>query len=318
MGEALAHPLVLLFAGVFALLAGATVIGRRLAAAGARGDPERAAMLTNLNDRILSWWVIVGVLALAFLAGTFATILLFALVSFWCLREFTSLTPTPVADHYALAAAFYVFLPLQYLLLWDAWLNLFTILIPVYGYLLLPAIAVLWGETRDFLLRISKVQWALMLAVYCLSHVPAVLILHIPGAPAGSFGLLAFLLIVVQGSDVAQYVFGKSFGRRKIAPRVSPSKTWEGFVGGGATAALLGAGLCWLTPFSALQALGMAFAVVLAGFAGGLVLSAVKRSLGAKDWGCMVEGHGGMLDRRDSLACAAPIFFHLTNYDFAV
>jgi phosphatidate cytidylyltransferase len=148
--------------------------------------------------------------------------------------------------------------------------------------------------------------------------VPAVLIMHSPGAPAGSFGLLAVLLIVVQGSDVAQYVFGKSFGRRRIAPRVSPSKTWEGFVGGGATAALLGAGLCWLTPFSALQALGMAFAVVLAGFAGGLVLSAVKRSLGAKDWGSMVEGHGGMLDRMDSLAFAAPIFFHLTNYYFAV
>jgi phosphatidate cytidylyltransferase len=318
MGDVLTNPVVLLFAGVFALLAAATLIGRRMAMGADAADADRAAMIANLNDRIVSWWVIVGLLAVAFLAGRFATILLFALVSFWCLREFISLTPTPVADHYALAAAFYVFLPMQYLLLGSEWLNLFTILIPVYGYLLLPAIAVLWGETRDFLLRISKVQWALMLAVYCLSHVPAVLILNIPGAPAGNFGLLAFLLIVVQGSDVAQYVFGKSFGRRKIAPRVSPGKTWEGFIGGGATATLLGAALWWVTPFSPLQALGMAFAVVLAGSAGGLVLSAVKRSLGAKDWGSMVEGHGGMLDRMDSLAFAAPIFFHLTNYYFAI
>jgi phosphatidate cytidylyltransferase len=317
MADIFSNPVVALFAFVFALLAAATLIGRRLTQRADAADAERTATITNLNDRVVSWWVIVGLLAAVFLAGEFFTILLFALVSFWCLREFTSLTPTPVADHYALAAAFYIFLPLQYLLLWYEWLNLFTILIPVYGYLLLPAIAVLWGETRDFLLRISKVQWALMLAVYCLSHVPAVLILNTPGAPAGNFGLLAFLLIVVQGSDVAQYVFGKSFGRRKIAPRVSPGQTWEGLIGGGVTATLLGGALWWVTPFSPVQALGVAFVVVLAGFAGGLVLSAVKRSLGAKDWGSMVEGHGGMLDRMDSLAFAAPIFFHLTNYYFS-
>ena len=314
----MADPLALLFAGVFAALAVATIIARRLAARPDAARPQRAAMLANLKDRIASWWAIVCILAAAFLLGPLATILLFALVSFWCLREFTSLTPAPVADHYALAAAFYVFLPLQYLLLWDGWVGLFTVLIPVYGFLLLPVIAVLAGETRDFLPRISRVQWALMLAVYCLSHVPAVLILDIPAARAGNFGLLAFLLIVVQGSDVLQYVFGKRFGRRKVAPRVSPNKTWEGLVGGGLGATALGAALWWITPFAPLQALAMAFAVVLAGFAGGLVLSAVKRSLGAKDWGTMVEGHGGMLDRMDSLAFAAPIFFHLTNFWFAV
>ena len=314
----MADPLVLLFAGVFTALAVASIIARRLAARPDAAQPERAAMRANLKDRIASWWAIGGILAAAFLLGPLATILLFALVSFWCLREFTSLTPTSVADHYALAAAFYVFLPLQYLLLWDGWVGLFTVLIPVYGFLLLPVIAVLAGETRDFLPRISRVQWALMLAVYCLSHVPAVLILDIPAARAGNFGLLAFLLIVVQGSDVLQYVFGKRFGRRKVAPRVSPNKTWEGLVGGGLGATALGAALWWITPFAPLQALAMAFAVVLAGFAGGLVLSAVKRSLGAKDWGTMVEGHGGMLDRMDSLAFAAPIFFHLTNFWFAV
>ncbi len=312
----MADPLVLLFAGVFAALGVATLIGRNLAARPDAADPDRAAMLANLRERIASWWAIVGVLAAVFLLGPFSTILLFALVSFWCLREFTSLTPTPVADHYALAAAFYLFLPLQYLLVWDDWVGLFTVLIPVYGFLLLPVIAVLSGETRDFLPRVSKVQWALMLAVYCISHVPSLLILDIPAAPSAGFGLLAFLLIVVQGSDVLQYVFGKRYGRRKVAPRVSPNKTVEGLVGGGLSATLLGGALWWITPFSPLQALAMAFAVVLAGFAGGLVLSAVKRSLGAKDWGTMVEGHGGMLDRMDSLAFAAPIFFHLTRFYF--
>jgi phosphatidate cytidylyltransferase len=61
----------------------------------------------------------------------------------------------------------------------------------------------------------------------------------------------------------------------------------------------------------------MAFAIVIAGALGGLVLSAVKRSLGAKDWGVMIEGHGGALDRMDSVTFAAPLFFHLVNYFFA-
>jgi phosphatidate cytidylyltransferase len=316
MPELLGRPLVQLFLGLFALLAVATLAGGRLAARAA-ADPARSARFADLRERITSWWAIVAILAAAFALGPLATILLFALVSFWCLREFTSLTPTPVADHYAVAAAFYLFLPLQYVLLLDDWYGLFAIAIPVYGFLLLPLIAVLAGDTRDFLPRIAKVQWALMLAVYCASHAPAVLLLDVPGAPAGNFGLLAFLLLVVQGSDVLQYVFGKSLGRRRIAPRVSPNKTWEGFIGGGAAATLLGGALWWLTPFGFVEALAMALAVVLAGFAGGLVLSAVKRSLGAKDWGSMVEGHGGMLDRMDSLAFAAPIFFHLTRFYFS-
>lgn len=313
MTELLARPLVALFLGLFAVLTLASATGRLLARRGGA-----TATLTNLGDRIVSWWVMVGLLAVAFALGPVATILLFALISFWCLREFTSLTPTPVADHYTLAAAFYVFLPLQYLLLLDDWYGFFAVAIPVYAFLLLPLISVLAGATADFLPRIAKIQWALMLAVYCTSHVPAVLLLDIPGAPAGNFGLLAFLLLVVQGSDVLQYVFGKTLGRHRIAPRVSPNKTWEGFLGGGGAATLLGAGLWWLTPFTPLQALLVALAIVLAGFAGGLVLSAVKRSLGAKDWGSMVEGHGGMLDRMDSLAFAAPIFFHLTRFWFAV
>jgi phosphatidate cytidylyltransferase len=143
------------------------------------------------------------------------------------------------------------------------------------------------------------------------------LLLRIPGFEGGNVLLLFFLLTVVQISDVLQYVFGKLFGRHKVAPNVSPSKTWEGLIGGGLSATAVGAGLWWITPFSPLQAGAISFAIVAAGFCGGLVLSAVKRSLGAKDWGAMIEGHGGALDRMDSVSFAAPIFFHLTNYFFA-
>ena len=154
--------------------------------------------------------------------------------------------------------------------------------------------------------------------MFCLSHVPALLTLPIPGFEDRKLLLVAFLVLVVQASDVLQYVWGKLLGRHKIAPRLSPSKTVEGFAGGVVSATALGAALWWLTPFPPLQAALMALAITLMGFCGGLVMSAIKRDRGVKDWGWMISGHGGMLDRLDSVIFAAPIFFHLTRYWWTV
>ena len=306
--------MVWLFGGVVALLLIASAIGfllsRRVT------DEKHAETIRNLNARIKAWWFMVGVFALAFTFGATVTLVLFAFISFYCLREFISLTPTRPSDHGAIAAAFYLFIPLQYWLVGVEWLTMLTIAIPVYAFLLLPVLSVMRGETEDFLLRTAKIQWALMLTVFCISHAPALLILNIPGYQ--NFFLLFFLITIVQLSDVLQYVFGKLFGRHKVAPNVSPSKTVEGLVGGGLAATAIGTGLWWITPFSPLEAAILSLAIVLAGFCGGLVLSAVKRSLGAKDWGTMIRGHGGALDRMDSLAFAAPLFFHLVNYFYTV
>jgi phosphatidate cytidylyltransferase len=306
--------LLILFAGLVTILITASLVGYHLQSRAT--TPEGRATVDNLNERIRAWWMMVAIFAVAFTFGKVVTLVLFALTSFYCLREFVSLTPTRPADHTALAFAFYVFLPLQYVLIGIDWQALFSVTIPVYAFLLLPVLAVLKHETEEFLTRTAKVQWALMLTVYCISHAPALLLLKIPGFEGRNVLLLFFLIAIVQASDVFQYIFGKLFGRHKIAPVVSPNKTWEGFLGGGAAATLLGAGLYWITPFTPLQAAGMAAAIVLAGFCGGLVLSAVKRSMGAKDWGHMIEGHGGALDRMDSVTYAAPLFFHLTNYFF--
>jgi phosphatidate cytidylyltransferase len=162
--------------------------------------------------------------------------------------------------------------------------------------------------------RMSELQWALMICVYCASHVPALLYLQIEGFDGRGVLLIAFLILVVQLSDVAQYVWGKLAGRRKVAPSVSPSKTWEGLVGGIATATLVGTGLWWITPFQPWQAALMSLAICLAGFFGGLVMSAIKRDRGVKDWGHLIAGHGGFVDRLDSVVFAAPIFFHLTRF----
>ena len=155
-----------------------------------------------------------------------------------------------------------------------------------------------------------------MLTVFCLSHAPALMLLRIPGYEGQNLMLLFYLLLVVQLSDVLQYVFGKLFGKHLLAPLVSPSKTVEGLVGGGLAATGVGAALYWITPFSPLQSAYLSLLIVICGFLGGLALSAVKRSLGAKDWGRMIEGHGGMMDRMDSVVFAAPVFFHLTRYWF--
>jgi phosphatidate cytidylyltransferase len=308
------QPMHYLLAGVVALLLVASLIGWALA----RRVTSEAGQETvrNLNARIKAWWVMVAIFAVAFVAGKGVTILLFAATSFYCLREFYSLTPTHPSDHPAMAAAFYIFLPLQYWLLWIDWVTMLTILIPVYAFLALPVLSMLRGVTADYLQRVAKIQWGLMIAVFCVSHAPALLMLNLGGVPP--VNLLFFLITVVQLSDVLQYVAGKLVGRTKLAPNVSPSKTAEGLVLGGLAATGVGAALWWVTPFSPLEAAAMAFAVVVAGALGGLVLSAVKRSLGAKDWGAMIQGHGGALDRMDSVTFAAPLFFHLTNYFFAI
>lgn len=301
-----------IFSGVAFILVIATLIGRmlRCRAGGERPSPA----IENLNARINAWWAMVALIGFAFLFGSAGVIVLSAILSFAALREFVTLTNTRPGDHGALLAAFFVALPVQYILVWYEWYGLYAIFIPVYAFLLMPVIAVLRGDTRRFLERISEVQWALMLCVFCLSHVPALLALNIPGFEGRQLGLIVFLVAVVQASDVLQYVWGKLAGRTKIAPSVSPSKTVEGFTGGVVSAALLGAGLWWITPFAPWQAALLAFVITLMGFIGGLVMSAIKRDRGVKDWGRMIEGHGGILDRLDSLIFAAPIFFHLVRY----
>lgn len=298
-----------LFAGIGLLLVVATLIGRLLA-----WRKGNNAVIANLNARIDAWWMMVLAIGIAFLFGLYGVILLFALVSFYALREFLTLTPTRASDYPALVAAFYFALPVQYLLIAIHWYGMFSIFIPVYLFLLMPILAALGGDTTRYLERTAKVQWGLMIAVYCVSSVPALMTLKIEGYEGRNLLLIAWLILVVQLSDVLQYCCGKLFGKRKVAPKLSPSKTLEGLVGGVLLATLVGTSLFWITPFPPWQAAIIALLVNLLGFAGGLVMSAIKRDRGVKDWGHMIEGHGGMLDRMDSVCFAAPVFFHVVRY----
>ena len=311
------HPdLITLLSGIGALLVVASLIGYVLQW---RYSPQGDnGVIENLNQRIRSWWIMVALMALAFLGGKTGVVILFAFASFSALREFVTLVNARRADHWALAVAFFVVVPVQYYFIWIEYYGMYSIFIPVYAFLLLPILATLRGDSQGFLVRVAEVQWALMICVFCVSHVPALLSLDIPGYGGRNVLLIAFLIVVVQLSDVLQYVWGKLLGRRKIAPSLSPSKTVEGFGGGVASATLVGAGLAWMTPFGVLASAGLALMIALLGFLGGLVMSAIKRDRGIKDWGHLIEGHGGFIDRLDSVVFSAPIFFHVVRYFWSV
>ncbi len=304
--------LLKLLGGLTAVLVLASLAGRLLKR---RLSPDGTnTVIENLNDRVNAWWVMIILMGGALLFGRLGAILLFGFASFAALREFVTLTDTRRGDHWALASAFFVVLPVQYYLVYIDWYGLYSILVPVYAFLLMPIISALRGDTDHFLVRVAEVQWALMICVFCVSHVPALLTLQIPGYEGRNLLLIAFLVVVVQSSDVLQYVWGKMLGRTKIAPKLSPSKTVEGFIGGALSATLVGAALFWMTPFTPFQAGLLSFVIVLMGFFGGLVMSAIKRDRGVKDWGHLIAGHGGFIDRLDSVIFSAPIFFHLVRY----
>lgn len=302
----------MLAAGIVGVLAFASVVGWILKVKVASGSPHGA--IDNLNARVRAWWLMVAVLSLALLGGKTGVIVLFAFASFIALREYVTIAPTRRGDHAALLLGFFLVIPFQYLLVWMEWYGMYSIFIPVYGFLIMPIIAALRGDVTNFMQRTATLQWGLMICVFCISHVPALLTLNIPGYEGRNAFLLVFLILIVQSSDVLQYVWGKLFGRTKIAPQVSPSKTVAGLLGGVACTTVLGAALWWITPFTPLQAAVISLALALMGFLGGLVMSAIKRDRGVKDWGTMIEGHGGMLDRLDSVCFSAPIFFHIVRY----
>ena len=310
--------LVALLGIVIALLIVGTVAGMVLGVR-ARQNPQYSSLAANFRARVRSWWMMVAVFAVAVLTGGIGSILLFAISSFLALREFVSIVPTRRADHRTLAWCFWLILPLQYLCIHIGWYGMFVLLIPLYAFLFVPMRNVLAGDCEHFLERTAKVQWGMTCCIYCVSHAPMLLKLECDfgdAGPAVNARLLFFLVTVVEMSDVLQYCWGKAIGRHQLLPKVSPNKTVEGFVGGILSATALGGALSFFTPFTLLQGTGIALLVALAGFAGDATMSAIKRDSGVKDYGTMLAGHGGMLDRLDSLCFAAPIYFHIIRYFF--
>ncbi|WP_426010109.1 phosphatidate cytidylyltransferase [Caulobacter sp. DWR2-3-1b2] len=266
----------------------------------------------ELRQRIASWWVMVALLAGALLVGWQATVVVFALISFMALREFLSLAPIRKEDRPAILAAYLILIAAYGFVAADQYM-FYLVFIPVWTFLGLPFLMAMLGQTRGFLTTAATFHWGLVTCVYNLGF--AAFLMRTPASeplPAGAAGLVFFLLLVTEFNDVAQYVFGKLLGRHKIAPTVSPNKTLEGFLGGWLATVLL----IWFvgpvfTPLAGLGLLVVAVTLPVAGFAGDVTMSAVKRDIGVKDTSHAIPGHGGVLDRADSLTFTAPLYFHL-------
>lgn len=269
---------------------------------------------TELHQRIRSWWWMIGILFVCLVVSQTTAIILFAFISFLALKEFFSIVPTRQADRRVLFWA-YLSIPIQYYLVSIGWYGMFIVFIPVYIFLLLPMRMVLIGETKGFIYSAGIIHWAVMLTVFCLSHIAYLLVLPVKNIDAGSMGLVIFLLFMTQFNDVCQYVWGKILGKHKIIPKVSPNKTWEGFLGGVLTIAIVSSFVGpFLTPMTFRFSLLAGLLISVSGFIGDVVISSIKRDLEIKDSGSLIPGHGGILDRCDSLIFTSPLFFHFLYY----
>jgi len=269
----------------------------------------------NLRERMNSWWVMAALIAAALLGGWMATTALFVLVSFLALKEYLSLAPVTREDR-PLILASYLVIPASYAFVLVGKYTFFLIFIPVYVFIAMPFAMACLGQTRAYLPRASLFHFGLVTCVYNLGFIPFLMRVPAAEAPqAGPAGLVLMLLLATEANDVLQYVTGKLFGRRKIMPKVSPNKTWEGFLGGWIlTAILIYFVAPYLTPLRGVGLVVMALALPVAGFAGDVTMSAVKRDIGVKDMSSFIPGHGGVLDRADSLVFTAPLYFHILAY----
>lgn len=269
----------------------------------------------ELIARMRSWWVMAGMFVLAISIHEWISIAFFALISFLALKEYLSIIPTRRADRRVLFWA-YLAIPVQYIWVAQGWYGMFIIFIPVYMFLLLPMKMVLIGETQGFLKAAGTLHWGLMTTVFSLSHAAYLLALPDANNPAaGSAGLLFYLVFLTQANDVAQYVWGKLLGNEKIIPKVSPGKTKAGLIGGVVTTTVLATVLApVLTPLTGWETFAAGIIFGLGGFVGDVTISAIKRDIGIKDSGNLIPGHGGILDRVDSLTYTAPLFFHFVYY----
>ena len=283
-----------------------------------RLSEKQVRLQQEVLARIRSWWVMSLVFLTAWWCGFLATVFLFLLISALALREYLTLIDSKRADHRALVWSFLLITPAQYYLIAIDWYGLFSIFIPVYGFLFVVTRAAISGDNENFLARVAKIHWGLMTCVFLISHAPALLTLPIVGFETRQYEVFFYLVVLTELSDVFQFLAGKLIGKHKVAPLVSPNKTVEGLVGGMLLTALSALALGALTPYAPWVDFVCGLLICLAGFCGGLCMSAVKRDRGQKDFGTLIAGHGGMLDRVDSLCFTAPLLFHFTRYFFTL
>jgi phosphatidate cytidylyltransferase len=324
-----------LLAVILSTLGIATVVGLVLSRREKIGI--ESAIVRRFNHKLQVWWMMASIFAVGFLLGRIGVVVLFGLISFWALREFITMTPTRRGDHRTLFWVFFVFTPLQYILIGlgssppDAlggskgidYYDFYSIMIPVYASLFIPARAAIAGDYKRFLERSAKIQSGLLICVYSLSYAPAILDLQLVETDGtkwsgSTVSVLIFLVLIAQLASVFERAWGKLAGRHVIAEKINASRTWEGFLGSMVTTGLVAAALYWATPFHWWEAGILGAVVTVMACAGTMTMSAIKRDRGVTDTGTLVQGHAGVLDQIDNICFAAPVFYHVTRFFWSV
>ena len=276
------------------------------------GKIKPTSKLDELKMRTKSWWVMASIFVLATLLHPIVSFIAFGLLSFAALRELSSISKNVRDEDRRVLIWCYLAIPVQYYLAYIGWFNIFIIFIPIIMFVAIPFMLVIGGYTTEIGRSMSVLPTQLMFTVFSISHLAFLLSLpEIPGFNAGGRGLLLYVVFLTEINDVFQFVWGKLLGKNKIIEKISPNKTWEGFIGGLITTTFLAYFLRFLTPFTPTEAFIVGFIVACSGFVGDVIVSAIKRDIGLKDTGTLIPGHGGILDRIDSLAITAPAFFYL-------
>ena len=311
----------LLFVGVFGLLLMTSVWALVLSLKDRQEDDVHSRRLREFNGLLRTSWLMCTVFWVGWAAGETVATVLFGIVAFFALREFITLSPTRQGDHRSLVMAFFMVLPVQFALVITRHFDMVTVFIPVYVFLAIPVVSALANDPQRFLERNAKLQWGIMVCVYGISHVPALLLLNFPGYEGKNAFLVFFLVLVVQSCMIVQHLVDGRWPRPPIAPRVSKTFNWTGWLIAVGAGSLIGGVLSGLTPFQPAQAVAMALIASVAGSLGHLVMKALKRDRGITNWGAegrSVTGATGLLDRVDALCFAAPVFFHSVRWYFGV
>jgi phosphatidate cytidylyltransferase len=266
----------------------------------------------------LGWLFMVPIILAVVFAGREATIVGITLLALIGFKEFAR--ATGLYDDWWMTGAVYLGIMAvaasslvdDPLLDRPGWYGIFMTL-PVYIVSLILMIPVIRNRAKGQLQHVALAILGFIYLGWMFSHVG-----FLANSPH-AYGYLLFLILAVEGSDVAAFLAGKLFGRRKLRPEISPNKTWGGSLG----ALAISMALPWLLRFSfphfgAPQLVLTGVIVGIGGQLGDLTISMIKRDVGVKDMGALIPGHGGLLDRIDSLIFVGPLFFHMVRWFYDV
>lgn len=295
---------------VVALLGGVLTLAPLLILALDRAGRLKPALKADLRSRYISWLIMVPIIVLPVLLGAGPTILAVALLSLLCYREFAR--ATGLFREKAMSAAVVLGLAAVTFAIVDHWYALFVALTPI-TLAFLAAVATSLDRPAGYIQRVALAMFGFLLFGVCLGH------LGFMANDARFRSLILLLLFSVQFNDIFAYMVGKTFGGPKLAPHTSPNKTISGSLGAVVLTSLsvfLLSGLLFHDgPMSgAVQRLALGLLISITGQFGDLSVSSIKRDVGVKDTGSLIPGHGGVLDRANSLLLSAPTVFHFVNY----